>query len=68
MFSFYKFQYYSPNKVHTGVLWGDLKEEDHLEGSAIDSRIILKWIFETWVGRLWSGSIWVRIETGGGML
>jgi hypothetical protein len=52
MFSFYKFQYYSPNKVHTGVLWGDLKEEDHLEDSAIDSRIILKWIFETWVGRL----------------
>jgi len=31
--------------VHTGFWWGDLREEEHLEGLDIDGRIILKWIF-----------------------
>jgi hypothetical protein len=30
--------------------WGNLREGDHLEGPAVDGRIILKWIFEKWLG------------------
>jgi hypothetical protein len=26
--------------------WGNVKERAHLEGIAVDGRIILKWIFE----------------------
>ena len=27
---------------------GHLRKRDHLEGSAVDERIILKWIFRKW--------------------
>jgi hypothetical protein len=30
------------------VLWGNLRERDHLEDQGIDGRIILKWIFKKW--------------------
>jgi hypothetical protein len=33
-------------EVHTGLMWGNLREGDHLEDPGIDGRIILKWIFE----------------------
>jgi hypothetical protein len=33
-------------EVHRGLWWGNLREGDHLEGTGIGWRIILKWIFE----------------------
>ena len=35
-------------EVYTGVWWGKLREEDHLEDPGIDGRIILRWIFRKW--------------------
>jgi hypothetical protein len=32
-------------EVHTGFLWGDLREREHLEDLGVDGRIILKFIF-----------------------
>jgi hypothetical protein len=49
-------------------LWGNLREEDHLEDPDVDERIILKSVFEECVGRAWTGSIWLRIRTGCGLL
>jgi hypothetical protein len=37
-------------EVHTGFLWGYLREGDHLGDAGINGRIILKWIFKTWDG------------------
>ena len=34
--------------MHTGFLWGNLRERDHLEDPGIDGRIILRWIFRQW--------------------
>jgi hypothetical protein len=31
---------------HTGFLWGNLKDGDHLEGLSVDGRIILKWALQ----------------------
>jgi len=30
------------------VLWGNLRERDHLAESGIDGRIIVRWIFRKW--------------------
>jgi hypothetical protein len=32
-------------EVHTGLMWGNLREGDHLEDPGVDGRIILKWVF-----------------------
>ena len=40
------------------VLWGNLRERDHLGDASIDGRIILSWIFRKW-------DVGVRIGTGG---
>jgi len=37
-------------ELHVGILWGDLKERDHLENLRVDARIILKGIFKKWAG------------------
>jgi hypothetical protein len=43
--------------VHTGFLWGDLREGDHLSDPGIDGRIILKWIFKQGDG----GMDWIEL-------
>jgi hypothetical protein len=50
------------------VLWGSLRERDHLKDPGVDGRIILRWIFRKWNVRLWTGSIWFRKGTVGGHL
>jgi hypothetical protein len=30
------------------VLWGNLRERDHLEDPGVDGRITLRWIFWRW--------------------
>ena len=44
------------------------REEDYLEDSGVDWRIILRWIVRKWDGEAWTGLIWLRTRTGGGLL
>ena len=44
---------------------GNLRERDHLEGSGIDGRIILRWIFRKCDVGVGTGSSWPRILTCG---
>ena len=52
-------------EVHTGFLWGNLRERDHLEDPDVDERIILRWIFRNCDEGSRTGLIWLRIGTGG---
>jgi hypothetical protein len=36
--------------VHTGLLYGNLRERDDLEDPGVDGRIILRWFFSKWEG------------------
>jgi hypothetical protein len=54
--------------VHTGFLWGDLREGDHLGDTGVEGMIILKCIFKKWDRGSWTGLNWLRIGTGGGLL
>ena len=47
------------------VLWGNLRERDHLEDPGVDGNIILRWIFSKCEGE-WIGLSWLRIGAGGG--
>jgi len=60
--------YWGREKVHIGILRGNLRERDHLEDPGVDGRIILRWIFRKGVVGVWTGSSWLRIGTGGGRL
>ena len=51
-------------EVHTGFLWRNLGERDHLEDPGVDGRIILRWIFRKWDVAAWTGLIWLRIMAG----
>jgi hypothetical protein len=55
-------------ELHTGFLWGDLREGDHLGDPGVDGRTILKWIFKKADGGTWTGLSWLRVGTGGGLL
>ena len=50
------------------VLVGKSEGKRQLEGTGIDGRIILRWIFRMWGVGVWTGFIWLRIETGDGHL
>jgi hypothetical protein len=39
-------------EVHIRFWWGNLKEEEHLQDSGTDGRIILKCIFKKWDGKV----------------
>jgi hypothetical protein len=54
-------------QVHTGFLWGDLREGYHLGDPGVDDRTISKQIFKKWDGA-WNGLSWLRIGTCGGLL
>jgi hypothetical protein len=53
--------------MHTGLWWGNLNEGGCLEGTVVNGRIILKWIFDKWDGA-WSRSVRLKTGTGGGLL
>jgi hypothetical protein len=52
-------------QIHSGFLWGNLKERDHLEDLGADWRIILK-LNSSRMRR--TGPIWHRIGTHVGLL
>jgi len=53
---------------NTGFWWGNLRERDHLEGTGLDGRIILRWTFGKWGVGVWTGSVWLRIVIDDGRL
>ena len=56
--------------MHTGFLWGNLSEGDHLKDPGADGRMTLKWIFDrlNGGGGALTGSVWFRIGTGSRLL
>jgi hypothetical protein len=51
---------YGGEEIHTGFLWGDLWESDHLEDLGIDGRIILNRIVQ-WLD---GGMVWIDLAHG----
>jgi hypothetical protein len=55
-------------KMHTGFLWGNLRDRDNVEDLDFYERIILKWFFKKRDGKAQTVSIGLSIETGGRFL
>jgi hypothetical protein len=51
---------YSTYRVRGDALVGKPEVKNHLEGSGIDGRIILRWIFRKLDVGAWTGSSWLR--------
>jgi hypothetical protein len=47
------------------VLWGNLRDREHLEDPGVGGRTILRWVFRKWDVRAWTISILLRMVTGG---
>jgi hypothetical protein len=47
-------------EVCTGFWWGNVWERDHLEDTAIDGRMILRWIFRKNDVRARTGMVLIR--------
>jgi hypothetical protein len=43
---------------HTGFLWGDQRQGEHLGDTGVDEKVILKWIFNKWDGVL----AWIDLD------
>ena len=54
--------------AYTGFWLGNLRERNHLENTAVDERIILRWIFRKLYVGVWTGSCWFSTGTCGGHL
>jgi len=54
--------------VYRVLVWGNLREREHLGDPGVDGRIILRWIFRKWDVEVWTGLSWFRIGTGVGPL
>ena len=39
---------YEAGKVYAEFWWGNLRVRDHLEDTAVDGKIMLRWIFRRW--------------------
>ena len=48
--------------MYTGVLWGNLREREHLEDPGVDGRVILGWIFRKCDVGAWTG--WSCLRAG----
>jgi hypothetical protein len=52
-------------EVRTGLRWGVLMEENHLEDLDVYRKIILKWVFKKWDGEAGIGLLRLKIGTVG---
>jgi hypothetical protein len=59
---------YGGGELHTGVLFGNLRESDHFKDLCVNEGTILKWTFKKWHGGPGLELIWLRVWTGGGLL
>jgi len=50
------------------LLWGNLRERDHLEEPSLKGRIIFRWVFRQLEFGVWTGTSWCNKGTGGGHL
>jgi hypothetical protein len=51
-----------------GVWMRKPEGNDHLEGSCVDGKIILRWIFRKWGVEVLTGWVWLRTGACGGHL
>jgi hypothetical protein len=61
-------QVWRKGKLHTGSLFGNLRESDRLDDLDVDKKIILKQVFKKRDGETWTEFIWLRIRKVCGML